>query len=98
MAFPLKPGTTVDSAIQQLIALQYEFGNAGDGGGRTANEVRDGYLALVERAEPSLKNYFSDPAVWGRLYGRRYCVIRDVRPDTPRWVALIGDEAVKLVI
>lgn len=93
MAFPLKPGTTVDSAIQQLIALQYEFGNAGGGGGRTANDARDGYLSLVGRAEPLLKNYFADPAVWGRLYGRRYWAIRNVRPDTPRWGALIGDEA-----
>lgn len=93
MVVPLKPDTGVDSAIQQLTSIQFEFGNARGGVGRTANDVRDAYLALVERTEPLLKNYFSDPAVWGRLYGRRYWAIRDVRPDTPRWGALIGDEA-----
>lgn len=64
VALPLKPGTAVDSAIQQLTVIQYEFGNPYGVGGRTADDARDVYLALVERAEPLLKNYFSKPAIW----------------------------------
>ena len=93
MAIQLREGVSLDQAIGDLTNLGYELGNAQGGAGQGPKAVAENYIRLIERVEPGLRNFFTDPAVWDHLYGRRYWAIRDITSDSPRWGSLVSDEA-----
>jgi hypothetical protein len=76
-----------------LDVVAMRFPGTGGGGERSAADVRDNYLALIERVEPGLRNFVKDPAVWARLYGRRYWSIQEMTSDSPRWGSMVFEEA-----
>ncbi len=81
----------IDSAVEQLTDLTFMLGNIIGGG--SAEDTGEVYLATIERVEPVLRNYFADPAVWGRLYGARNSAIRDIMNITPLPWSLVTEEA-----
>lgn len=64
----------------------------GSSAGQSVPVHQNRYLEWVATAEIELRNIFTDPSTWQRLYGDRYWHIRSLTAESPRAIELINDE------